>query len=80
MTMMAVALTSSTALASLCRRMTRRRCVSLVSPTNRRHWEIRGACIVRVYVFAWSLVAVAVRKAVVDDVVPVDESMILLGI
>lgn len=62
----AVALILSTALVSLCRRMMRRTCVSLVNRTNRRHWEIRGACIVRVRVVAWSsLVAVAEWKAVV---------------
>jgi hypothetical protein len=50
-------------------------CVSLVNWTNRRHWEIRDVCIVKVRAFAWSsFVVVAEWKAVVCDfVVDVDD-------
>jgi len=56
--------------ASWCLRKTSRRCVSFVIQTNRRRWEIRGACTARACVFAWSPSAVvAGRKAGVGDVV-----------
>ena len=45
-------------------------CVSLVSQTNHRYWEIRDACTVRACVFAWSLsVVVAGREVGVGGVV-----------
>lgn len=61
---------SIAASASQYRRRRSRSCVSLASQTNRRRWEIRGACTARACAFAWSPSAVvAEQKAGVGDVV-----------